>query len=420
MKRLFLALALVLSGAVAEAQIVTEPFSGGTITTPLLGPESCANPTYSFVSDPDSGFGSDGFGICANDDEYFTILVDNGAGSYSNANFFPADTLFEVSDGTGVTTLSLNAASGLFRTFDNGIGDIYTEQIIGGQLTETLDRSDDYEVVTLINQAFSVTVEGPTTDTADFLLNGDVTLARLRSFLGTDSAEFNVNSGQSILLDADIDNDADGLIRLLTDNSGQSIQLDSDSVDLFSNNEIDLNATTLVDINVGSSGTVDVDAGTNGAISLYAGQASQDTLFDMDNDNLTMRASGSGDYYVDVQDSGGFNGITIHAEGTATTEGRVTLTPGSVRVDGDNDNSGDGTVIIEAANSASQVTVNSTGVTINNYLFADSVAFAALGAPANGAIVYCTDCDPAISPCQSTPGTGAFAFRQNGAWACPF
>jgi hypothetical protein len=44
------------------------------------------------------------------------------------------------------------------------------------------------------------------------------------------------------------------------------------------------------------------------------------------------------------------------------------------------------------------------------------VAFAALGAPANGTFVYCTDCDRA-TPCGGG-ANGAFAFRLNGAWDC--
>lgn len=49
------------------------------------------------------------------------------------------------------------------------------------------------------------------------------------------------------------------------------------------------------------------------------------------------------------------------------------------------------------------------------------VAFANLQNADNGSITYCTDCDPNVSPCASAAGqTGAWAFRQNGAWECPF
>jgi hypothetical protein len=44
------------------------------------------------------------------------------------------------------------------------------------------------------------------------------------------------------------------------------------------------------------------------------------------------------------------------------------------------------------------------------------VAFAALGTPQNGSVVYCSDCTVA-SPCAGG-GTGALAKRLNGAWVC--
>jgi len=44
------------------------------------------------------------------------------------------------------------------------------------------------------------------------------------------------------------------------------------------------------------------------------------------------------------------------------------------------------------------------------------VAFASLGAPGNGTIIYCSDCTKA-TPCASG-GNGAVAKRLNGAWDC--
>ena len=49
-------------------------------------------------------------------------------------------------------------------------------------------------------------------------------------------------------------------------------------------------------------------------------------------------------------------------------------------------------------------------------LLSAGIAFANLGAPANGAIVYCTDCNIA-NPCTGG-GTGALAKRIAGAWIC--
>lgn len=45
-----------------------------------------------------------------------------------------------------------------------------------------------------------------------------------------------------------------------------------------------------------------------------------------------------------------------------------------------------------------------------------SIAFASLGTPGNGALVYCSDCT-AANPCAGS-GTGAVARRENSAWNC--
>ena len=49
-------------------------------------------------------------------------------------------------------------------------------------------------------------------------------------------------------------------------------------------------------------------------------------------------------------------------------------------------------------------------------LVSNGTTFAALGAPANGRIIYCSDCTKA-TPCAGA-GTGAIAKRINGAWDC--
>lgn len=46
----------------------------------------------------------------------------------------------------------------------------------------------------------------------------------------------------------------------------------------------------------------------------------------------------------------------------------------------------------------------------------NAVAFADLGTPANGTLVYCSDCTIA-NPCAGS-GTGALAKRLNGVWVC--
>ena len=65
-----------------------------------------------------------------------------------------------------------------------------------------------------------------------------------------------------------------------------------------------------------------------------------------------------------------------------------------------------------------QTTAGSTVSSIDNSgrFYPLSVVFASLGTPADGALVYCSDCAIA-NPCAGA-GTGAMAKRLNGAWVC--
>lgn len=50
-----------------------------------------------------------------------------------------------------------------------------------------------------------------------------------------------------------------------------------------------------------------------------------------------------------------------------------------------------------------------------------TVVFASLPASTNGTVIYCSNCDPALTMATCTSAaaqTGAFAFRVNGAWIC--
>jgi len=66
-------------------------------------------------------------------------------------------------------------------------------------------------------------------------------------------------------------------------------------------------------------------------------------------------------------------------------------------------------------------TQNSSGTALTTIdavgrVYPVSVAFASLGTPSNGAVVYCSDCTKA-TPCAGS-GNGALAKRLNGAWDC--
>lgn len=71
-------------------------------------------------------------------------------------------------------------------------------------------------------------------------------------------------------------------------------------------------------------------------------------------------------------------------------------------------------------NSSGAVSVNgsfgASTIQATTTIRSTGVAFASLGTPSNGTLVYCTDCTKA-TPCASG-GSGALAVRLNGAWDC--
>lgn len=82
-----------------------------------------------------------------------------------------------------------------------------------------------------------------------------------------------------------------------------------------------------------------------------------------------------------------------------------------------NDKSGAMTIgRVATANADNQSMTTDVTFDANGMIKITSVAFANLGTPSNGTIVYCADCTIA-SPCAGA-GTGALAKRLNGAWIC--
>ena len=77
-----------------------------------------------------------------------------------------------------------------------------------------------------------------------------------------------------------------------------------------------------------------------------------------------------------------------------------------------------GGIIGFSSNGALQVDIDANRIYLQAPLAIQfvGVAFAALGAPANGTLIYCSDCTIA-SPCAAA-GTGSIAKRLNGVWVC--
>lgn len=70
----------------------------------------------------------------------------------------------------------------------------------------------------------------------------------------------------------------------------------------------------------------------------------------------------------------------------------------------------------------SSINDNGTRVAVNpGRMELAGTAFASLPAANNGTIMFCSNCDPASTPCTTGgASTGAFAFRVNGQWDCPW
>lgn len=102
-----------------------------------------------------------------------------------------------------------------------------------------------------------------------------------------------------------------------------------------------------------------------------------------------------------------FNSRT--AGGVANT-GDITIGPGGGFLFAES--AGAGWVFQNAAGTI-QFTIQGTGA----ITFNQGSTQAGLGTPANGTVIYCTDCTNVSNPC-SAGGTGAIAKRLNGAWDC--
>lgn len=128
---------------------------------------------------------------------------------------------------------------------------------------------------------------------------------------------------------------------------------------------------------------------------------------------FTAQSNGSWKFYsaqglYDVVLSGGslpapltLSGVSLFDSTAITTINAVTLNVS-------------GNSVLTGTLAAGATTITGTVTSAGNVLTA--VLFAALGAPSNGTIYYCSNCTVA-SPCASG-GTGAIAKRLNSGWIC--
>jgi hypothetical protein len=136
-KRLLLALALVLSGAAAEAQIVTPPagggasYDGGSVTNPFLSPDgSLVAPGYGFTDHPAPGAIGSGMwyngGVELSDPDQVSFYVET-AGGLSSQGIFSGDSY--------TISLTDNATFGLDQTWNSSVKNTVYFDAFGGSST---------------------------------------------------------------------------------------------------------------------------------------------------------------------------------------------------------------------------------------------------------------------------------------------
>jgi hypothetical protein len=140
-----------------------------------------------------------------------------------------------------------------------------------------------------------------------------------------------------------------------------------------------------------------------------------------------LQIVGAGQNTTSYNTSTGSGGAIIAADtgGSVNSGGGLILAAGSgnwqfAMIKGGATNGGGNTVgdiSFETRINSTDATLTETWRMINNgQLLSTGMAFASLGTPANGTIVYCNNCTIA-NPCAGA-GTGALAKRLNGVWVC--
>lgn len=213
--------------------------------------------------------------------------------------------------------------------------------------------------------------------------------------------------GADEILNIDLDSTVDTV--KFTSGSGASLSL-WDNLGLST--PLGLSNTTLLNAFFASAGyktQVDPGSSTAYAALAYGSNANPSVI------NLGKSRTTDGSTRVIVQSGdivGRINATGDDGNGTPSLLGRLQFVVDGTPGDGDMPGR------FEILTTPDGNSVPAVNFTVDNfgYMFPKSTTFGALGSPANGAMIYCSDCAFA-NPCAGS-GTGAIAKRLNGAWRC--
>ena len=269
------------------------------------------------------------------------------------------------------------------------------------------------------------------------LLSGATNVQAGSTVLASDTS-LSLHSNLNVTIDGDADNNNTGAVTLTNDNDTQQVLLSTTGVSVLSDNTVTLNAddatsnASLTLDGPGGGGTLSVSDGTDTA-DIRMGPTSVTIDGDVDDDgDGTVTLSADNSAHTLSVGGGSVYGASDESVLLTTNDGAQYASAYSAGVVGNVNVSATDTLKSSAldldatapqaalnandgAGVSKTLTVNLLGVELPTTLFA------ALGAPNNGTMIYCTDCDPASTPCTAAGAqTGAFAFRTAGAWGCPF
>lgn len=345
-------------------------FTGGTVTGQILSTSTsaCVTPPYSFSGDPDTGFDW----VVAGGGAYF---CSNGAQSIR----FGTDHIWVNSESAGIR-FGASQDINLLKLNSPGV----LSQRGGG--TESRMYWHNASTGVAVSDGFSIQMSG-----------------------GTEAYIWNYENGP---------------LRFGSNNVEHWQISNGGTLQAVGAKSIFANAILLANAAGDVSTTGRIRLGNTGSINWRNAAGTADVIGISVNasDNITIGASGASTFF----------GGTIVGAGTFIMTSSGTAAAGAIRLVNNTNiawrNAGNTADITFGATSSDTLSSShpigatclaigtSCASTDTNLMRFNDKTFAQLGTPANGTLVYCSDCTFA-NPCASG-GTGAFAKRLNGIWRC--
>lgn len=398
------------------------------------------NPTYSFTADNDTGI-------------YNNAACNIG---FSTNDFLMMDLRCTNTAGAGAVILEISPTLNIMNGADTVIGfyvDMVSADHVGGPNANTIygigvdsivNDDDTIEYALALNSGFDVDIWGLT----DSLLVGSATQITAivddtwGQIFTVDSSHAAGGSNTWVEIDANLaimDAAGGDIVRGLFVDIANANHTGGSVYGIHIDGVVQDDQATEYGLLIGDGSAVNwdehiyIDSGANATFPAEIGFPSGGGLRLHDGGNaiqLNLRASTAPTFRAQFTGGGGDidHGVMqlVDLEYTVAAMDNATDTREALAIDVGTANHSAGTVYginvegITGDPDSTETAINIAGGW-DSAFHHDGMAHAALQAVANGSIVFCTNCDPASTPCTTGgASTGAFAFRVNGQWDCPW